>query len=151
MTHPIDIATRTRPKFRFQYGPIPVDLAGTRPVPHFFLWIIGFLCFALMSYLDHVHSSSSHFPDCITCSPTVPWLYHVLPYISLAVSHAPLQFPGCITCSIQFPDCITCSLQFPDCITCPHIPFGDTWIGKLSIFSPFVTFIDFTSITDISA
>ena len=29
------------------FGPVPVDLAGTRPVLHFF-GIIGFLCFALM-------------------------------------------------------------------------------------------------------
>ena len=80
-----------------KFGPVPVELAGTRPVPHF-LWIKGFLCFALMSYLQ------------------VPWLDNVHPSSSQNVSRAP-----------------------------PPIRYGDTWIGKLSIFSPFVTFIYFTS------
>ena len=112
----VQIGTRTRPEFRSGTGsggiwegtgsgPVPVYLAGTIPVPHFFsCWIIGFLCFALICYLhhvpppvprlDHVHLSSSQtvscatlqFPDCIMRYPPdpslpIPWLYHVLPPI----------------------------------------------------------------------
>ena len=131
-------------------------------------------------WLDNVHPNSFHtvsratlqFPDCITCSPPVPRLYHVLPSSSQTVSRATLQFPDCITCyppvprlyhvlpsssqtvsraTLQFPDCITCYPPVPKFITPPHIPFGDTWKGKLSLFSPFVTFIDFTLSTEISA
>ena len=111
-------------------------------------WIIGFLCFSLISYLhhvpppvpwlDHVHLSSSQtvscatlqIPDCITCSPTVPWLYHVLPSNSKTVSRATLQFPKFITCQqshyFLLHYCITCPL--------PYIPFGDSWRSKLSLF-----------------
>ena len=74
------------------------------------------------------------FPHCITCSPPVPSLYHVLPSSSLTVSRAPLQFPHCITCSPPVPSLyhvlpsssLTVSrapLQFPHCITCsPPVP-----------------------------
>ena len=128
---------RTRPEFPFWSGtgsgeiwagtgsgPVPVDLAGTRPVPQFFsCCIIGFM----MSYQHHV---PLQFPDCIMCYPSVPRLHHVLSSSSLAVSRA--------------------TLKFTKCIILPP-PFGDTWRGKLSLFLPFVTFIDFTLITDISA
>ena len=69
---------------------------------------------------------------CITCYPSVPRLHH-MHSSSLAVSHAPLQFPNCITC-------------YPRVHKMYHAPppFGDTWRGKLSLYSPFVTFIDFT-------
>ena len=72
------------------------------------------------------------FPDYITCSPPVPWLYHVLPSSSLAVSRTP---------SSQTVSRAT--LQFPKFITCPHIPFGDTWSGKLSLslFSSFTLIV----------
>ena len=84
-------------------------------------------------WLDHVHPSSSQtesratlqFPDCITCSPPVPWLYHMLPSSSQTVSRATLEFTKCIMPPPSPP------------------PFGDTWRGILSLFSPFVTFIDF--------
>ena len=36
-------------------------------------------------------------------------------------------------------------------VSCPPPPFGDTWRGKSSLFSPFVTYIDFTLSIDISA
>ena len=50
-------------------------------------------------WLDHVHPSSSQtesratlqFPDCITCSPPVPWLYHMLP--SSKVRSPPWETP----------------------------------------------------------
>ena len=41
-------------------------------------WIIGFLCFALMFCI----TCPLQFPSCITCSPPVPRLYHVLPFSS---------------------------------------------------------------------
>ena len=96
--------------------------SGNGPVPHFLCWIIDFLCFALMRFLHHVHPFSSQaesraalqFPDCIACSPPVPWRYNMLPSSSQTVLRA--------------------TLQFPDCITCPHIPFGDTWRDKLYIY-----------------
>ena len=130
--------------------PVPVDLAGTRPVPNVFsCWIIDFLCFALMNYLHHVLPSSSlagsraplQFPDCITCYPSVPRLHQVLPSSSLAASRAHFQFPYCIT---FYP-------LVPKMYHAPHTPFSDTWRGKLSLFSPFVTFINFILSTDISA
>ena len=51
-----------------------------------------------------LHSSSSQtesratlqLPDCITCSPPVPWLYHMLPSSSQTVSRATLEFTKCI-------------------------------------------------------
>ena len=101
------------PESRFQcsrvpvsvkFWPVPVDLAGTRLVgtQFFVCWIIGFICFALMSNLYHVLLSSFQtrscaplqFPGCITCYPPVHKLYHVLPSSSQTVSRAPLQFPG---------------------------------------------------------
>ena len=93
----------------------------------FSCWIIGFLCLTPISYLHHV-------------PPPVPRLYHVLPFSSQTTSSAPLQFPGCITCSPPVPwlyDVLPSSsqtvsratLQFPKFITCSHIPFGDTWRG----------------------
>ena len=142
---------------------VPVDLAGTK-----FCWIIGFLCFALMSYLHYVFPSSSmtgspsplQFPDCITCYPPVPRLHHVLPSSSQTVSRTTLQFPDCITCYHPVPrlhhvlpsssqTVSRATLKFQNVSRAPHIHFGDTWRGKLSLFSPFVTFIDFTLSTDI--
>ena len=117
------VDTRTRPEFRFRsdsggiwastgFGPVPVDLAGTRPVPQFFslCCIIGFMMSYLhkvpppVPWLDHVHPSSSQtvsratlqFPDCITCSPSVTWLYHVLHSSFQTVSRATLEFTNCI-------------------------------------------------------
>ena len=82
--------TRTRPEFRsgpvpvpVEFGLVPVDF--TRPVPRFFFMLnYRFSLFLLMSYLHHVLPSSSlaessaplQFPDCITCYPPVPRLYH---------------------------------------------------------------------------
>ena len=155
------ICIRTRPEFLSGTGsggiwagtgsgPVPVDLAGTKPVHQFLCCIIGFLCFALISYLhyvpppvpwlDHVHLSSSQTVSCATLQNPDPRLHHVLPSNSLAVSRAPLQFPGCITLSrapLQFPGWITCTSRVPrlyhalpsriqilDCITCsPPIPW----------------------------
>ena len=101
---------RTRPEFRSGTGsggiwlvpvPVPIDLAGTRPVQIFFFMLyLGFMMSYLhhvpppVLWLDHVHPSSSQtvsratlqFPDCITCSPPVPRLYHVLPSSSQNVS-----------------------------------------------------------------
>ena len=100
------IGISTRSEFRSGAGGIcsgSVDLTGSRPVPQYFsCWIICFLYFALMSYLYHVHPSSSQtvsraplqFPGWITCYHTVPRLYHMLPSRSLARSRAPLQLPG---------------------------------------------------------
>ena len=65
------------------------------------------------------------FPDCITCSPPVPWLYHMLPSSSQTVSRATLEFTKCIMSPPPPPP--------------PPPPFGDTWRGILSLFSPFVT------------
>ena len=56
--------------------------------------------FILYYRLDHVNPSSSQtvsratiqFPDCITCSPPVRWLYHVLPSSSQTVSRATFEF-----------------------------------------------------------
>ena len=121
--------------YRFNW--VPVHLAGTRLVQQFFLMLyLGFMMSYLhhvpppVLWLDHVHPSSSQtesratlqFPDCITCFPPVPWLYHMLPSSSQTVSRA--------------------TLEFTKCIMSPP-PFGDTWRGILSLFSPFVTFIDF--------
>ena len=83
------------------------------------------------------------FPDCITCYPPVPRLHHMLSSSSLAVSHAPLQFPDCITCYPR----VHKMYHTP----APPPPFGDTWRGISSLLSPFVTSIDFTLSTDISA
>ena len=109
----------------------------------FSCWIIGFTCLTPISYLhhvpplvsrlDHVHPSSSQtvlhttiqFPDYITCSPPVPWLYHVPPPVHKLYHVLPSG-----------------SQNFS---RAPHVPFGDTWKGKLSLFSSFaILFIDFT-------
>ena len=112
-----------------------------------------------MSYLHQVplqflagSSAPLQFPDCITCYPPVlrlyhvltpvPRLHHVLSSSSLAVSRAPLQFPDCITCYAR----VHKMYYAP-----PPPPLAYTWIGKLSLFIPFVTVIDFTLSTDISA
>ena len=98
-------------------------------------------------WLDHVHPSGLQFPDCITCSPPVHRLHQL--------SSATLQLPGCITCSPQVPRLYhvlpfsSQNLSRPP--PPPHILFGDTCRGKFSLFSPFVTFIDFTLSTAISA
>ena len=98
----IVIWTRTRPEFRFQSGPVPVPVEFRLvpvsfryrliwPVPDryrnfFSCWIIGFLCFALISYLHHVPPSSSL----------------ALPSRSHSTSRAPLRFPTCNTCQQSF-------------------------------------------------
>ena len=83
---------RTRPEFRFRWNlswyrfrsgrfDRNQTVGGTAIFFHAGIWIIGFLCFLLMSYLHHVLPSSSladsrtpfHF------YPPVPRLYHVLP------------------------------------------------------------------------
>ena len=43
-----------------------------------------------------VSRATLQFPDCITYSPTVPWLYHMLPSSSQTVSRATLEFTKCI-------------------------------------------------------
>ena len=76
-----------------------------------------------MSYLHHVQS-----PDCIT------------------PSRALLQFPGCITCSppvLRLYHVLPSSSQNVSCPPPPPPPLGDTWRGKSSLISPFVTFIRF--------
>ena len=103
-------------------------------------------------WLDHVHLSSSQtvscatlqIPGCIMCSPPIPWLYqYVLPFNSKTVS----RVPKCITCSQMYHvsknSLLSTTLLYQEPPT-PYIPFGDTWRGKLSFISPFVTFIDFT-------
>ena len=120
----------------FGLAPVPVDLAGTA------CCIIGFM----MSYLHHV---PLQFPGWITCTSPVPRLYHVLPSSSQTASRALLQFPGCITCSPPVPRMYHVLTSSSQNVSPPT--FGDTWRGKLSLFSPFVTLIDFTLNTDISA
>ena len=123
-------------------------------------------------WLDHVLPSSSQtvsratlqFPDCIKCFHAVPWLDHVHPSSSHTVSRAPSSSQTASSAPLQFPDCITCSSSVPwlyhvlpfssqNVLRAPmaYIPFGDTWRGILSSFSPFVTSINFTLSTDISA
>ena len=102
----------------------------------FFMLYLGFM----MSYLHHV---PLQFSGWITCTPPVPRLYHVLPSSFQTASRALLQFPDCITCYPR----VHKMYHAP----APPPPFGDTWRGILSLFSPFVTFIDFTLSTDISA
>ena len=165
----------------FGLVPVPVDLAGTRPVPQFF--IIGFMMSYLhhvpppVPWLDHVHPSSSQtvsrttlqFPDCITRSSPVPWMYHVLPSSSLAGSRAPLQFPDCITYYPPVPrlhhalfssslDVSRAPLQFPDCIKCYtrvhkmyHAPPLWRHLERKIIFIFTVCYFYLFHITDISA
>ena len=87
-----NIPFRTRPEFRFRsgtgsggiwagtgYGPVPIDLAGTRPVPNFFMLDYRFSIFctnespaspAPSSYMAGSRAPSTlQFPDCITCTP----------------------------------------------------------------------------------
>ena len=86
----------------FWLVPVPVDLASTRPVQHFFHVVFRFYDELPASRAPSRSLAGSRaplqFPDCITCYPPVPRLHHVLSSSSLAVSHAPLQFPDCITC-----------------------------------------------------
>ena len=83
-------------------GSGPVDLAGTAI---FSCWIIGFLCFALISYLHHVPPPVTWLDhvQCAPLRPPVPRLYHVLPSSSQTTSRAPLQFHNCITCCPSVP------------------------------------------------
>ena len=84
-------------------------------------------------WLDHVHPSSPQTESRATSSsqtasrvPPVPWLYHVLPSSSQTISRHRV---------------------LPKNVSSP---FGDAWRVKLSLFSPFVTFIDITLSTDFS-
>ena len=98
------VCTRNRPEFRFRSGTgssgiwagtgsglVPVDFAGTRPVPHFFI------------LLDYRFS--------MFCTNVLP--ASCAPSSSLARSRAPLKIPDCITCSFQFPGCINMVLHGP--------------------------------------
>ena len=109
------IHIRTRPEFRSGTGsggiwagsgPVPVDLASTRPVPQFFsCCIIGFM----MNYLHHVPPSVPWLDPCTSPVPIlyhvlpVPRLHHVLSSSSRTVSRTTLEFTDCITCSPPVP------------------------------------------------
>ena len=82
-------------------GPVPVDLAGTRPVPQIFFMLYCRFYDALPT--SRAPSSSLagsraplQFPDCITCYPRVPRLHHVLSSSSKTISRATLEFTKCI-------------------------------------------------------
>ena len=90
-------------------GPVPVDLAGTRPVPQFFF----------MFYY--------RFYDELPASRAVPGLYHVLPSSSQTASRALLQFLCCIMCSPPVPRLyqLSCgTLEFTKCMMPPPPPLA---------------------------
>ena len=134
--------TRTRREFRFRSGPVPVsvefglvpvpvDLAGTTPVPQFFSMLYYRFYDELPASARAPSSSLAgscaplQFPDCITCCPKVPRLHHVLSSSSLAVSHA--------SCSPPVPSLYHVLPSSSLNVLCPTPPpFCDTWRGKFS-------------------
>ena len=87
---------RTRPEFRS--GPVPVSVEfGLVPVRYWYIWPVQdrYRNFFMLYYrfYDELPASRApssslagsreplQFPDCITYSPPVSWLYHVLPPI----------------------------------------------------------------------
>ena len=133
---------RTRPEFRsggIWLVPVPVRYRQIWPVPDRY----RFFFHVVFRFYDELPASRA---------PPVLWLDHVHPSGSQTVSRATLQFPDCITCSPPVPRLYHVLPSSSQNVSCPPPPpFGDTWRGILSLFSPFVTFIDFTLSTDISA
>ena len=83
--------------FLVEFRPVPIDLAGTSFFSFFMLdYRFSMFCnnaSRAPSGSLAVSRAPFQFPDCITCYPLVPRLYHVLPSSSQTVSRAPHPYP----------------------------------------------------------